>query len=521
MIEALAPLLKRKADALLIFTGLLLVIVSVYFVWSMSYVSKTSFLPSGKITQCEGICKYKGADDFFWLNAAADLSVFDKSLVYTPNSSTASVQLNSGSKLILYPNSLVQITNTKKGVVIDIIEGKINFEKVGKSTGERVLLKGKELDLAQFVEGSPLELTAIPELLKVSIPQMVYFRNTPAKVKVDILNGSGPFTVYLEGWENESKIKSDANSFLFEVRQPGIYNLKILDSKEQVSTKFLTVVDLSVPQVVSPTEGDIIYSKSFMPNINSDMNETEVSLVRQQKEVFRGKLNRMPESLMPGEYQLTARRVKQSEFGEWSPAVSFQLVDSKRPILDTKNQGIFFDQVDLRWKKKLPVLHLLRIKNSNNSDDVKITTQSDSFSFTPQLTGKYSWSLTPLLEGDEEKTEERDFTVIKLSQIQKSPEENEQIVSESMREQITFSWDNFLIEKLPMFLEVSDQGKKWSFEVTGKTYLKLSLDTLEKYKWKLIIGSDSLSTPKKAFEISAPAPMPAISGEELIFKDSK
>jgi hypothetical protein len=72
-----------------------------------------------------------------------------------------------------------------------------------------------------------------------------------------------------------------------------------------------------------------------------------------------------------------------------------------------------------------------------------------------------------------------------------------------------------------MFLEVSDQGKKWSFEVTGKTYLKLSLDTLEKYKWKLIIGSDSLSTPKKAFEISAPAPMPAISGEELIFKDSK
>jgi hypothetical protein len=74
-----------------------------------------------------------------------------------------------------------------------------------------------------------------------------------------------------------------------------------------------------------------------------------------------------------------------------------------------------------------------------------------------------------------------------------------------------------------MSLEVSDHDKKWSFDVTGKKYLKLSLDTLEKYKWKLILNSesDSLSTPKKSFEISAPAPMPAISGDELILKDSK
>ena len=521
MIEALAPTLKRKADALLIVTGLIFIIVSVYSVWSMSYISKTSFLPSGKITRCAGICKYKSADDFFWLNAAADLSVFDKSLVYTPDNSTASVLLNSGAKLTLYPNSLVQIKTSKEGARIDIIEGKINFERSAKNKGERVSLRGKELDLGQFVDATPLELNAVPELLKVTAPEFAYLRSTTAKVNIAVLNGSGPFIAHLEGREKDSEIRSQVSSFLFEIRDPGVYNLIIRDSKGQVSTKLLNIVDLSAPQIISPAEGDIVYSKSFMPNSNSDVSETEVSLMRQDEEVFRGQLHKIPQSLKVGHYRISARRVSQSEFGEWSQTTSFQLVDSKRPTLATKDKGVFFDNVNLHWKKKLPVLHLLTIKNGDGTDGVNIMTQDESFSFTPHSTGKYRWSLKPLTEGQEEKIEERHFTIIKMASILKSPEDNEQIISESMREQITFTWDNFLIENVPMSLEVINHDKKWNFEVTGKKKLKLSLDTLEKYKWKLILNSDSdpVSTPKKSFGIAAPAPLPAISGEELIFKD--
>jgi hypothetical protein len=128
MTEFSAPQTKRTVDLFLISFGFLLMIVSGYSIWSTSYSHHPTILPAGKIVKCQGGCKYKSPDDYFWVNAYNNLSVLNKSMVYTPSQSSARIVLNSGTTLTLYPNSLVQIIIDKKGSTIDFMEGKINFD---------------------------------------------------------------------------------------------------------------------------------------------------------------------------------------------------------------------------------------------------------------------------------------------------------------------------------------------------------------------------------------------------------
>jgi len=109
MTELINSFKLRKIDVSLHLLGLMLIIVSGYSIWSTSYDQKEGGVSFGKITTCQGSCKFRTPVDYFWLDARGEQSVVDKSMVFTPGQSKASILLNSGSRLTLYPNSLVQI----------------------------------------------------------------------------------------------------------------------------------------------------------------------------------------------------------------------------------------------------------------------------------------------------------------------------------------------------------------------------------------------------------------------------
>lgn len=96
-----APFTKKTVDLSLIMFGVTLIIVSGYSIWSTSYTRQSTSLPSGKILKCRGGCKYKSPDDYFWLDGQNELDVLDKSMVFTPSNSTASIVLKSGTKITL------------------------------------------------------------------------------------------------------------------------------------------------------------------------------------------------------------------------------------------------------------------------------------------------------------------------------------------------------------------------------------------------------------------------------------
>jgi hypothetical protein len=526
MSEVSAQITKKSVDISLVGIGLMLIIVSGYSIWSTPYLLKTSFLPSGKILQCIGACKYKSPDDYFWLDATTDLAVVDKSMVFTPNNSTATILLSSGSKLTLYPNSLVKITTSKKGSTIDIIEGKINFDKLlSPSVTEKITIKGKELEVAPVNEESPTmtEISAEPELLEVKTPEVLFYRNAAAIAELLIQNGKGPFKIYLDGQQATSLVTTSQSEFSYKIHSPGVYNLKIEDSTGSFVTKLLNVVDLSIPEIKAPLNGDFVYLKTFKPSGDFDPNETEFKLSKDNNEVFLGKIQNLPKDLKVGAYELKARRFKLSQVGEWSRPISFTLVDSKRPFIETKNHSIFFDQATLRWKRRLPVLHLLTIKNENTLEEVKFNLVDEQFEFSPRESGQYVWSLRPILETNaEEKIDVGQFSVIMTSHLLQSPQDKEHFISSSLEEEVTLSWASFPSEDVSVSLEIRDQKNKKVYDVTMKDSLTLELNTLQNYRWKLVLKTDSgtASTPTYSFVIDAPPTSAPIKAEDIIFKDS-
>ncbi len=529
MAELTAPFTKKTVDLSLIIFGATLIIVSGYSIWSTSYRRKMTTLPTGKILKCIGGCKYKSPDDYFWLDGQNELDVLDKSMVFTPNHSTASIVLKSGTKLTLYPNSLVQITNGSKGSSIDIIEGKINFEKISPSSFEKITVKGKEIpvpvptpEAAMSSEEILTEISVEPELLEVKAPAMISLRTSPAVVNLEILNGTPPFKVYIEDNEEKSKFVTSSSSVAYKIKDPGIYNLKIEDSLGSSVKKLLTVEDLSVPEIESPKNGDILYTKSFRPNGKYNLEETELELKLNQAVVFRGLQSSIPRNLIPGFYTLSARRKNNTDYGDWSVPVNFQLVETKRPVLENFDESIYFNQVTLRWKRALAGVHLLIIKNEKNEEVIRIPSNEEQFVFTHKKMGKFSWTVTPMNENQlDEKNEWRGFHLIDTTQLLKEPFDKQRIISESLEEKVTFRWAEFYQRNLEVKLELKDEKNKKIFDVSGESYLELELKNVKNYKWKLILKKDSetIYTPEFTFNLDAPPPVRPISSEEIILKD--
>lgn len=522
MTEFSAPLTKRSVDPFLIALGLLLMIVSGYSIWSTSYKLQTSILASGKIVTCHGGCKYKSPDDYFWLGAYNNLPVMDKSMVFTPSQSTATIILNSGTKLTLYPNSLVRITSNKKGSTIDIIEGKINFDKIIQSTNDKIMLKGKEMEMPTSNEKAVAEISAEPELLEIKAPEMVFLRGSSILVPVEIQKGKGPFRAHLEGVEKEEESASHRTEFSHPVHKPGIYTLKVTGDSGVFATKLLNVIDLRLPELIVPKSGDHLYSKSFRPQGEFDPEQTEFSLTRENNTVFKGLMKSLPTDLPPGNYQISARKASGNVFGDWSSPVSFYLVTSKIPQIDISNGAVFFEKVRLRWKKIMPVPHILTIRNIITKEELKVTLVEESFDYVPKLSGKFSWSVGPLLiDGFNEKVESLAFTFIDLSTFLIEPSDRKQFLTSDLKESIEFKWLPIEDANLSLSLELKNEKRKSYYTVTGEDSFLVELPNVKDYKWRLVFKTidGEFSTPERSFQIEPPPPAAPIREDEIIFKE--
>lgn len=522
MTEFSAPLTKRSVDPYLIALGLLLMIVSGYSIWSTSYKVQKSILATGKIVTCHGGCKYKSPDDYFWLGAYNNLPVMDKSMVFTPSMSSATIILNSGTKLTLYPNSLVRITSNKKGSTVDIIEGKINFDKIIPNTNDKIMLKGKEMELSKSNEKAVAEISAEPELLEIKAPEIVLLRGSSVLVPIEIQKGNGPFRAHLEGVDTEEESASDRAMFSHQVQKPGIFTLKVTGDSGVFATKLLNVVDLRVPELIVPKIGDHLYSKSFRPQGEFDPHQTEFSLTRENNIVFKGLIQSFPIDLPVGNYQISARKFSGKALGDWSLPVSFNLVTTKKPQIDISNGTVFFDKVRLRWKKTLPVPHNLTIINMITKEELKLTLVEDFFDYVPKLSGKYSWSVGPLLiDGLNEKVEPLAFTFIDLSTYLIEPGDRKQFLSSDLKENIEFKWLPIADANLSLSLELRNEKRKSNYTVTGKDSFLVELPNVSDYKWRLVFKTidGQVSTPERSFKIEPPPPAAPIREDEIIFKE--
>ena len=522
MTEFSAPLSKRTVDPYLIAFGLLLMIVSGYSIWSTSYSLNPTILSAGKIVRCQGGCKYKSPDDYFWMNAHNNLSVLNKSMVYTSAQSSASIVLHSGTTLTLYPNSLVQIIIDKKGSTIDIMEGKINFDRVAPNGSDHIRLKGKELLLPKSVDDGLAEISVAPEFLVMTTPEIVFLRGSNTFVPVTIKNGVGPFLTHLEGDGDDKGTISDESIFSHKVKNPGIYTIKVEDSKGSFATKLVNIIDLRVPELKTPLSGEFLYSRSFSPTGQFDPLKTEFSLSRENAVVFKGPILAMPKDLAPGNYQISARKIFDNESGEWSSPISFKLVNSKRPQIDGLNSSLFFDKVHLAWKKILPVVHMLTINNLKTSEQVKFALTEESFDYFPKQSGEYSWSVSPVvLDGFDEKTEQQMFTFIDLATFLIEPKDKVLFTSSELKEEVSFKWSLLSDKDLSMVLELKTGKNKDSHSVSGKDSLQLELPNLKDYQWRLVFKANDkiFMTPEKSFKIEPPPPVAPIREDEIIFKD--
>jgi hypothetical protein len=511
----------RKFDLSLHVLGVSLLIVSIYTIWSTSYEIKDSSLSFGKITTCKGSCKYRTPDDYFWLDARANQSVVDKSLVFTPGQSKATVLLNSGSKLTLYPNSLVQITHTQKGTTIDIIEGKINFEKSRNSNGfEKLTIKGQDLKLEPGLLNSS-EIAAVPELLNVSTPEVLLLVDSEVNLDVNINNGLPPFELTLEEQGEEKNLSVKTHFASFKLKKPGLYSLKIKDFAGEISTKFISVEDLRVPTITSPREGDIVYAKKFQLLGSFDADFTEIKLTSNGREVFFGDFNRMPDILENGKTSIQARIKRGGKYSEWSQLLNFDVVQTVLPQFVGESGEVFISNANLKWRKALPVIHKLIIRESSGREVVSLTTNSETHVFPADKSGLYQWTVEPLFNETNERPVWHNFTLINPIEFLISPSDKSIIVSEEIEENVNFSWIDISKSQLNLFLEIRGKEFKKRFNVSQFKNYNLDLPVLKNYKWKIVVDhkGKEIETPEFSFYLDAPPPSEAIKSNEILIKD--
>jgi len=519
MAELVNTFKLRKIDFSLHILGMSLLIVSIYSIWSTSYNIKDSGLSFGKISSCQGSCKYRTPEDYFWLDARGNQAVVDKSLVFTPGQSMASVLLNSGSRLTLYPNSLVQITSTKKGASIDIIEGKVNFEKNANSNSvEKLSVKGKEVDVDQ----TPIaELSAIPESLKVSAPDSLMLSQSSVDLNLNIANGKSPFQITIEDEGEEKTIVSEKNNLLVKLSKSGIYSLKIKDAAGEIASRFVTVEDMRVPVITSPRNGDIVYSKNFQPLGSFDSENTEFKIISGESDVYLGSLNQLPKNLADKEYTLSARIKRGQNVSEWSPPIQFQVVQTKLPKLIQSNDTLFFTKASLSWKRTIPALHRIVIRPQNDLEILNITTNSDSYTFSSKNSGKFQWMVEPLFIDANEKSSWQTFQLVNPEEFLLGPEDESVLLSEDLDKNVAFRWKGISSNDLKLQLEIKGKDFRKKIDVTGLNDYELTLPVLRNYKWKMVFlyRDQTYETPEVSFTVDAPPPVEPIKNNEIIIKD--
>jgi hypothetical protein len=521
MTELINSFKLRKIDFSLHLLGLMFIIVSGYSIWSTSYEQKEAGLSLGKITTCQGSCKFRTPVDYFWLDARGEQSVVDKSIVFTPGQSKASILLNSGSRLTLYPNSLVQITTNQKGASIDIIEGKVNFEKNANSNvTEKLSIKGKEI---YFIvnESSGPEISVTPELLVVEIPEKVLLKDLEASIKISIKNGKPPFQLKIEDQFNVEELTSKSNDITIKLSRAGITGVKILDAAGQISTKMIQVDDLRLPSISFPKNGDIVYTKNFLPFGKFDTDFTEFRIRSGDQDVYLGNHSQIPRNLKNSQYSLSARVKRGENFSDWTQPVTFLIVQSMLPQVETVEKQVFFNRASLNWKKSIPAIHKLLIRDSSGKENINLTTNVESYHFETPQSGRYSWLVEPLFNDSKEKGVWQNFYFVNPQSFLIGPENRKVFVSDELTQKVEFIWNKIPSDVSNLSLEIRAKEFKKVIDVTGLNQYELDLPVLKNYRWKILFNHSNMisETPELSFKIDAPPPLDSIRSEEILIKD--
>ncbi len=521
MTELINSFKLRKIDVSLHLLGLMLIIVSGYSIWSTSYEQKEAGLSLGKITTCQGSCKFRTPVDYFWLDARGEQSVVDKSMVFTPGQSKSSILLNSGSRLTLYPNSLVQITSNQKGASIDIIEGKVNFEKsVNSNVTEKLSIKGKEINFFPDLSlGADFSVT--PELLVVEIPEKVLLKDIETAVKISIKNGKPPFQLKIEDQFNAEELTSTMNDIIINLSHPGLTGVKIVDADGQTSSKMIQVEDLRLPWISFPKNGDVVYAKNFVPLGTFDPDFTEFQIKSGDQDVYFGDLGQFPKNLRSSEYSLSARVKRGEQFSDWTHPVNFSIVQTMLPQFENDDKLVFFNKALLKWKKSIPAIHKLLIRESTGKDVVNLTTSVDSYQFETQQSGLFSWLIEPLFNDSKEKGVWRNFYFINPQRFLIGPEDRKIFVSDELTQKVEFAWTKLPSDVSNLSLEIRAKEFKKVIDVTGLNQYELDLPVLKNYRWKILFNHSKMvsETPELSFKIDAPPPLDSIRSEEIVIKD--
>jgi hypothetical protein len=442
-------------------------------------------------------------------------------MVFTPGQSKASILLNSGSRLTLYPNSLVQINSNQKGASIDIIEGKVNFEKsVNSNVTEKLSIKGKEINfLPNETLGSELSVT--PELLVVEIPEKVVLKDFEAAIKIIIKNGKPPFKLKIEDQFNADELTSAMNDITIKLSRPGITGVKIVDADGQESSKMIQVDDLRLPSISFPKNGDVVYAKNFLPLGQFDSDFTEFRIKSGDQDVYIGNLSQMPKNLKNSEYSLSARVKRGEQFSDWTPPVNFLIVQTILPQVENDEKLVFFNKAAINWKKSIPAIHKLLIRESSGKDLVNVTTNVENYHFETHHSGPYSWLIEPLFNDTKEKGVWRNFYFINPQSFLIGPEDKKVFVSEELTQKVEFAWTKVPSNVLSLSLEIRAKEFKKVIDVTGLNQYDLDLPVLKNYRWKILFNHSKMvsETPELSFKIDAPPPLDSIRIEEIVIKD--
>lgn len=514
---------KKSIDLTLVTLGLALIIVSGYFTWSTSYVHEISESVLGRIITCNGGCKYKTPSDYFWLNGQSDMPVVNKSLIFAPINSKTIIELSSGNKLTLYPNTIIQIKSMANNASIDIISGKMEYKRVNKNEKNDIItINGVKAEMVEMVTPEPFVqvVSALPERLEATAIETVYLRDKPISTEIEIKNGNPPFELHVEDFKEFGIVKTNKKQTNYTFNKPGIYNLRISDSNGNSTTKLIQVQDLSAPQITYPSDGDYVYQENF--KIRGTFSEmSEILITSSGNTFFRGPIANCPKVLPEGKYELKIRNSIENQFTEWSSPVSFMAVKSIQPKILSQEE-LYFNKAFLKWKRTIPVVHKLVLRNEDTGEEIYLNIPEEEFIFYPQESGHYSWSIFPLISmNTNEVPQFKNFTYINLKTVQHFPTSNSKVSSDNITENVSFSWFDLSNDQIITVLEIVSEDFSKQIDVTNLYNLDVELKTNQVYRWRLVFKfKDQKATSEfRTFSLIVPQPLSPIRVEEIIIKD--
>jgi hypothetical protein len=297
--------------------------------------------------------------------------------------------------------------------------------------------------------------------------------------------------------------------------------VKIVDADGQASSKMIQVDDLRLPSISFPKNGDIVYAKNFLPLGQFDVDFTEFRIKSGDQDIYLGDLSQIPKNLKNSEYSISARVKRGEQISDWTQPINFLMVQTILPQVENEDKLVFFNKAFINWKKSIPAIHKLLIRETNGKDVVNLTTNLENYLFETQRSGPFSWLIEPLFNDSKEKGVWRNFYFINPQSFLIGPEDRKVFISDEITQKVEFVWTKIPSDVSNLSLEIRAKEFKKIIDVTGLNQYELDLPVLKNYRWKILFHQAKMvsETPELTFKIEAPPPLDSIRSEEIIIKD--